>query len=448
VSQLVTIGRTAFAACADGGVVGWDRETTRLASGHGSTHLDATAHLYTGAAGRVLEWRVPVSPGDAPRVVFESGSVDAPIWGVKASPDGTYLAVSTGVVDLVDLASRETRRELHLQVQATAAPRGAPRWFGQHGTTMIAALDVATREVVLRLRGHRASDRVDVAGAVSGDRVVSVTSSGEAWLWDARLGAASGALPEHEGEVIAVTTHEGQVISVAIDGSVWTSRLDDGVVTGFERAPAELTVAATGGGAVLAGGTDGIARLWSGGAARLLPHGDAPISSVALGDVAVTGALDGTIAIWPLAGDAPPVRIAAGGDPVRALAVGADGITSRHRSGAVRVWSRRGDEVRAGTDAAEVAAAVIAEATSPDGAIRYTSHPDGTIVAHGAFTIPSAGLGAATALHATPDGRWLVAGYASGAVRAHPATLASARARACSVLGFFGRVPVSCRRAA
>ena len=447
VSQLVAGRIGAVAACADGGVAVWDGEVRRLDAGAGPTHLALSpdgARLYSGAAGQVLAW-----DGDRARLVHDTGA--APIWGIQVSPDGAYLAVGTGILELIDLASGAVQHELALAVQRDPPAPGAPRWFGQHGTTMIGGLDVATRELVVRLRGHRRFDRVELAGTARGDRVVSVTSSGEAWLWDARLGEGSGALAEHDAEVIAVASEGDRITSVAIDGSMFTSRRGDGAILAAERAGTELVAAATDGGAVLAGGSDGTARLWSGGAARVLAHGGAPVSAVALGDVAVTGGLDGTIAIWPRAGDAAPVRIDAGGDAVRALRLGAGWIASGHRSGAIRVWSRQGEEMtdRISLPAEERArlagtAAVAMEPPVVASASRYTSHPDGTIAAGDAFTIPDAGLGAATALHATADGRWLIAGYASGAVRLHPVTLASARARACSILAFFGRAPASC----
>jgi WD40 repeat protein len=88
---------------------------------------------------------------------------------------------------------------------------------------------------------------------------------------------------------------------------------------------------------------------------------------------------------------------------------------------------------------------VLSTVFSRDGARLVTAAIDGTLrvwdLERGETTlsIQSAGQGEATWAGLSPDGRWIVAAYADGALRLHPATAESAMERACAALAYFGR---------
>jgi WD40 repeat protein len=95
---------------------------------------------------------------------------------------------------------------------------------------------------------------------------------------------------------------------------------------------------------------------------------------------------------------------------------------------------------------ADHGAAITALVFSPDGSRMWAADVAGTLrawsVASGApeLAITTHMHGAITALAATADGRWIIEGDATGAIRIEPATVDAARARACSLLGFFDRI--------
>ena len=485
-ASLAIAGARALVACADGALVAWDGDAAplRLEAHAGLAHLAVAPGgdaAYTGGFdGRVLAWELA---GAAPvaRVLAAPG---AQVWGLHVSPDGGALAVSTGALALIELAGDGRHVDAGLQLQHAPPPPGAPRWFGHAAGREIVALDVASRRRVLHLRGHRAFDRAAIAGSPDGDRVVSATGAGETWLWDARLGAATGLLPEHAGEVVALAPG----IGVAVDGSIWRGAAP-------ARAGTELAVAATDGARVIAGGADGRARVVEpDGAIRVVGAGARPVSAVAIrGDAIAFGDLAGVVTIG--------ARAHATGDPVAAIAIGDGAVASGHASGAVRVWrdgalaetvagdapvvallatgdgfavGRAGDRgarpdgtafrgvpvaasptgalaiadldggiaIDGGPTLAARGPRVVAAAFSPDGAHLYTAHASGELQAWDAragrrrFTIADRGLGPATTLTATADGHLLV-GHATGAARAHPVTIPAMRARACAALAAF-----------
>ncbi len=91
------------------------------------------------------------------------------------------------------------------------------------------------------------------------------------------------------------------------------------------------------------------------------------------------------------------------------------------------------------------AALVLSTVFTGDGRGLVTASIDGTIrvwdlAASGTMlSFDSPGQGEATWASLSPDGRWVLAAYASGALRVHPATAESALARACEALAYFGR---------
>jgi WD40 repeat protein len=490
VSHAIWIG------CSDGTVAQWDG--VRATRWHPPEPLSAIAAddrgVYTGStAGTVFAW----SNDGMPRTISrDPGHV---IYALAAVPDALLIQSGRAVLTGRDGGAAQ---EEAIEVKQRPAV-GATRIAGANPASLV-VLDVARREVVLRLRGHRTYAHAAVAGSPDGTRIVSTTSAGEAALWDARFGASAGVLPDHDGEVVAIAAAGDRVRTLAVGGRVHEVSLGDGSLS-LSEATAAVASSASDGAAVIAGGADGVARVWRGGTMQTLAVGSVPITAVAIAGTRIAaGDAEGSIVL------ADGSRVAVPGDPVVAVALVRGGVASAHRSGAVHLWP--GDR-RLGGDGA-----VTALAASPDGARLAIGRDDrgelvdlatghsaslpgrplawsaaGTLAlvdatgalwtlregarrriagnlpaitaaafsgetlwtgdvtgevhawlaTGGSLSLPARDAGAVTAL--APAGAWVVAGHASGAVRVLPATLSSARARACATLAAFGRATASCR---
>ncbi|MBL8625392.1 MAG: protein kinase [Myxococcales bacterium] len=442
---LAAAARLVVVGCADGGLVVWDGAAApRGWPAHGGeaavTAAPDRAVIYSsGDDGRALAW-----PADALAAALARGAPPAPralltvdrrIFLPIPWPDGRTLSVGHGAISVLDLATGAATLDVARAPELRALP-GAVRLFGHEGGRDVIAWDVASREAIIRLRGHRPFGGGALAGAPDGTRVATATSSAEAWLWDARLGREVGALPGHDGEVVGLAATGDQLVTASLDGVVRGVALADGAVRRSTRGDAELATAiALPDGDLATGRVDGTVERWraDGSLARRYPLGPAPIAALALdadGLLAVTGADGATRRLDLATGDAtaatPPAGLTVRAPDGARLEASADG--------AVRAVDARGE----GRSLTPAGAPVIALALALDGAHAAASTTDGLRVwdlATGAsWSVPLGADGAATALAFAPDGAWLLSGHASGAVRTSPVTSAAAAAQLCARL--------------
>ncbi|MBK7072115.1 MAG: protein kinase [Myxococcales bacterium] len=442
---LAAAARLVVVGCADGALVAWDGAAPpRGWPAHGGeaavTAAPDRAIIYSsGDDGRALAW-----PADALAAALAGGAPPAPrvlltvdrrIYLPIPWPDGRTLSVGHGAISVLDLATGAATADVARSPELRAIP-GARRLFGHEGGADVIAWDVASREAIVRLRGHRRFGAAAMAGAPDGARVATATSSAEAWLWDARLGRDVGALPGHDGEVVGLAAEGDQAVTASLDGVVRGVGLADGAVRRSTQGDAEIAAAvALADGGLATGRADGTVERWrpDGSLARRYPLSPAPIAALALdadGQLAITSA-DGTTRRLDLATG----RATAAAPPTGLTARAADGARlEASPDGAVRAVDA-GGEVRPLTPAG---APVIALALAPDGAHAAVSTTDGlrvwAVATGAAWTIPLGADGAATSLAFTDDGAGLLSGHASGAVRVTPVTRASADAQLCARL--------------
>jgi WD40 repeat protein len=498
-SDMAVSGHVLWTGCTDGTIVAWDTtHAVRTSQPEPVTAVAADATgVYTGSpTGVVRTWSADGSGHE----LWRSPDPNI-VYAIHVAPK--WLGIAVGRMRFIGRDGGDLGEEdFELAVQPLpAAARIAAAINSAH---MIGVVDMAHHEVVARMRGHKPFARAIAVGAADGQRMLSITTSGEAWLWDTRMGALAGALPDHDGEVVAVAVSGDRATTLALGGRVHEASLADGALVHSEPGVA-IASAASDGTSIIAGGADGTVRMF-GAAPRKFAVGHAPVTAVVLAaDRAAAGDADGTIV------DAAGARYAVPDDPVTALAFAGGSLASGHASGTVRVWpgDRRFDGAAVtglvasgdghslaigrgdGGELVDLATGhrqplpgrPLAWSTSrglalaaPTGALwlRSTSGAMHALAGHehaitaavfagdtlwtgdaageirgwplrgDPIAFPGRGLGAVTAL--TPGPEWVIAGFADGSVRVLPATLAAARTRACTTLAAFGRASESCTR--
>ncbi len=466
-------GRVALAC--DRGVVVWDGATvTRLDEAHRSRDLELDARwLYAVLDDHeVVRWSLPDLARE--QVVVDRDHV---IYMAHPTPGDDALSLSMGVHAFVSLVGGAVTQTL---VEPSIAPRTsawAGTWYHQRAAVRI---EPAIHDVALVMRGHRAMDQSYAAAALGGTRVAIATSSGEAWLWDSRLGVDAGVLPDHRTEIVGIATSGDRVITASLDGAITTTTLDgaivDRAVTGTELlawSPAvpvdrDRRVSAVASTAThqATGALDGSLTI---GVARVPADRDAVAALAFVGDHLVSGHRSGAVRIRALDGtvqsdlhlDAAITRLLADGDGILiATAAGTghratlDGRVTPLPAAPLAVSENQDPAVVLAAPSGEVFVGerllgkhelpVTVAAIAPDGGTAWTADVGGTIRAWelGAGrpgVVMAPGEGAVTALAVTPDGAWLIAGFVDGAVRALPANLTAAKRRACATLRDAGR---------
>ncbi|UYN96342.1 MAG: PD40 domain-containing protein [Enhydrobacter sp.] len=284
------------------------------------------------------------------------GRADAPLLASAVSPDGTWLAVSSG-------------RDVHL-------------W------------SISGKAESLVLRGH-ADDVLAIAFAADGRTIVTAGGK-QALLWQARDGRLLGALGGHRQNIrdVAVSPDGRRVLTGSFDGTarLWDVETRRLVLTldGHGGLPVNIVRFAVDGRSAFTAGFDGTLRRWTlaDGAERALmkghEQGDGPhfvlITSLALspdGKHVLTTGFDRTARVWE-AETGRQLRVLEGHESaVFSAAFSPDGrhVVAASQDGTARLWDLEGDEttVLEGHDGS-----VQSVAFSPDGTMIGTASADRT----------------------------------------------------------------------
>ena len=422
----VLAGGGAAAADVDGAILAWRGEPgwalvdrngplALVDADRGGTVLALDAHRTEAVALAVDD-----------RLISASRDGAAYLWDLRGGAAGGMLLGHTG--EIVALA-------VHGDALATAGEDGAIRIWG-----------AADGE----LRATDAGDRELTAAMWLGDAIVA-----------GDLGGGVRVL-ERDGRQRARVTMPGPIAAIAAapDGDRVAIGALDGTLELRDGALAHpLTLRADGAGAVTAiawsadgrrvvsGHVDGSTRLWDAttGAALATRADPEPVDEPGdhEGHLALAFAADGAVlAVRPAgqtvrlaAADLAPLGALAG----RLVAISPDGarIVTALGDGAVLVHASAAPLRLVGGRAAVLAAAFATDGTLAlariDGTVELWAPGGAAPIA----TITTPGLGPATTVAFT--GEHVAVGYATGAVRLHPATAAAAAARACSIAARFGR---------
>jgi len=220
------------------------------------------------------------------------------------------------------------------------------------------------------LRGHGGPVR---ALAVAGDGRLALSGSFDqsAILWDIDGGAALAVLRFHDGAVnAAAALPDGRFATGGEDGRIALWRVGQGAperVIEAHKGPVVGLSVAPDGSALASASWDGTARITplAGGEARILSGHAGQVNGAAfLADGrAVTAGYDGTIRIWPRAGEPVILQLPT---PLNAVAAAPDGeIVTAGADGIVRIL---GPDGKARAEVETGPRPVIALAVSPDGA--------------------------------------------------------------------------------
>jgi WD40 repeat protein/serine/threonine protein kinase len=344
-------GRLVAAACLDGRVYLFDRESGKPAGTlGGSPHpLRAVAFRPDGAQvaagnsnGLVLLWDVKrlALLRQMPRQDLDGGAVvrePRPIGALAYSRDGRRLfsasgpETATGEVKLWDPDTGQELLTLPGRLAVAISPDGRRVAAGAAGLTGQAAVRVWSepqQSEFRAVRRHAGSVR-GMAASPDGKRFASAADDGSVRLWDAETGEVRLALEGHEARVWAV--------AFSPDGR-----------------------------RLISAGADG-ARLWDLEAGKPLRHfkghqGDVCAATFLDPGRAATGGFDGRACIWRLS-DGRQLRTLRHGMRVFSLAASPDGKQLASGADHLRIWDTRTGEERL-TIEADLA---VTLAWSPDG---------------------------------------------------------------------------------
>jgi WD40 repeat protein len=207
---------------------------------------------------------------------------------------------------------------------------------------------------------------------------------------------------------------------------------------------------------VVTGYADGSARLWGASTGALVarlpsqePEARGGVSSAFFspdGAVVLLGLGGGSSLLCDPASLAPIARLEGRSASAMSSPFSLDGQEIATVVGDGRVLISRADRARPPIELDGHSGLILSTVFSPDGARLVTASIDGTVrlwdvAARGnTLTVPSIGEGEATWASLSPDGRWLVATYATGALRLVPASADSAVERGCETLAYFDRL--------
>lgn len=325
-------GRLVATAGFDGAVALWDaaggQPRARLpghAGGAESVAFAAAGHrLATGAGdGKVRLWHADrIEP---PSVRTANG---ARLVSVAFGAGG--LAASGGLDGSVELTRMRPAAGAHQP--PTVPPLGEEVWglaLGPRGRTL-AASSGALGVRVWDLGGARATERYRFDGQTT-------------WIWSAAIDAA--------GRLLATSDEGGSIRVWDLETGVAALRLPprgSALAVAFGPDPQEPLLAV--------GRKDGRVEVWDGATGQLLHelrgHRN-QVNAVAFapdGTRLASASLDGTLRVWLLAGDDPPLVLDALGAGIRSVAFSADGawIASGDLHGEIRIWDATSGDPRVG----------------------------------------------------------------------------------------------------
>jgi WD40 repeat protein len=247
------------------------------------TALEGTLDVGTGIVGAILSPegdRLAIADGVGGIVVFDTDSgaivsehapveVDAGVSpplveDLGFSPDGTRVASSTGIAGSV----------------ADPTPARTEVW------------DVESGETVAQVRAHGPDGTAEQVASrlawLGDDGLLTGGSSGEVEVWDAATGEASGdPYDEGAGEFVvdlAVSDDGERVLSISQSGTarVWEADSGDTLATHTNR-PVNQGALSPDGSLVVTGGTDGALEVWDGTSGDVLARYEQPDQPSILG---------------------------------------------------------------------------------------------------------------------------------------------------------------------
>ena len=346
--------------------------------------------------------------------------------GVVFSPDGRYLAVQSLIgIWLYDVASAREVALLPLEEDIGSlafSPDGTILASGSMGVLSpgsysgkgsLRMWDIAARQTLADLKGHRGSEILDASTGRSlltlegytesnpslrsisfspDGALLASASLGEIRLWDVATRTSAGTLGEHDGELRSV--------AFSPDGTALASAADDRTIRIWDVATGQRTATMEG-------------------------HGG-PVRSVSFspdGASLASGADDRTIRIWDVATGQDLSILEGHKGAVRSVSFSPDGtaLASGSEDETVRLW-----DVATGAATATLeghAHWVRSVAFSPDGrTLASTGAWDGKVnlwdLATGSAAVLGGHRGWVMSVSLSPDGRMLASGVRAGGGRA------------------------------
>jgi WD40 repeat protein len=286
-------GATLITAGDDALVHAWSGETgapVDTFKGHaaavsGVAFLAGNALLSAGADGAACAW--DLRPAWSLERVLGTGdnasAIADRVTALRFSPDGRTLAAGGGVpsregeIVLWDVATGAVLRRLDRVHSDTVlgldfSPDGN-KLASAAADRFVKVTDVAEGKVLKQFEGH-SGHVLSVAWRRDGRALASGSADNSVKLWDVNAGVQTKTITGFDKEVSSVCFlgDTDQVLATAGDGKVRLLKPDGGEVRGYAGAAGFVYAAAAGrdGAAVVAGGEDGVLRLWEGASGKEL----------------------------------------------------------------------------------------------------------------------------------------------------------------------------------
>lgn len=422
------------------------------------------------------------SSRDASRLVSDSAEGALQIWDVE----GCAPVIRVDLPESMTLAGYRGQEVTRLQRLA---------WIGNGNALLWDFREGAATGLLL---GHT-SDIVTTDISSAGDRFVTASMDGTARIWALHTGKALGVL-RHDAELVGArfSPDGSKIITASLDGVAQLYDANGQWLDTFGEPGEPLSTAlfSPHGHYVLTASFDGTAKLWNvatGDLERTFDAADGPVHAAAFspdGTALFTACANRSIWRWNVATGKLEATVAST-QPQKEYGVGslfvspegamlfvgmtqkstllraddlqfvaevdgraASAMTSPFLADGRRLLLVDGDgrtllnEI--GTNDKRIFAGhsklILSARLSGDGKRLFTGSMDGTVrvwdVAQQttAFSIHVPELGQVTSVIPSPDGRWIITAYSSGALRLYPATAESALDRACSTLSDWGKL--------
>jgi len=253
--------------------------------------LDGDALLSAGADGAACAWELRpawslervLCAGDGNSAGANAATIADRVTALRFSPDGRTLASGGGVpsregeIILWDVATGSAVRKLDRVHSDTVlgldfSPDGR-RLASGAADRFVKITDVAEGKVVKQFEGHT-GHILSVAWRRDGRALASGSADNSLKLWDVVAGVQTKTVQGFDKEVTSVSFlgDTDQVLATAGDGKVRLLKPDGGEVRSYPGETGFVYSAAAGrdGATIVAGGEDGVLRLWDGGTGKEL----------------------------------------------------------------------------------------------------------------------------------------------------------------------------------